>query len=203
MPVTLPGRLTIIERSGRNGRFCVGNLVTELGEFVVKDSTLDQYGQGTYAGRFVIARIYPKTYTFQNRLFIDIVATLDELVIDVDGVQEGKVETPPPASEPDPIEDSAKSTPSPSPAPASSKSTIEQPTVPTAEIAADSTDTEVSIDARLITLFGAEQAKSVTDRHPIKLDPAVDRALFRSQIQFLKDLGYRWQPVDQTWQPKS
>lgn len=34
----------------------------------------------------------------------------------------------------------------------------------------------------------------------VKLDPTVDRALFRRQVSRLKELGYRFQAPTQTWQ---
>jgi len=41
--IQLPGQLAIRTISGRNGDFNVGRLATSIGEFVVKDSMLDQY----------------------------------------------------------------------------------------------------------------------------------------------------------------
>lgn len=44
----LTGHLTIRTIDGRNGPFNVGRLLTEIGEFAVKEALLDQYEPGRY-----------------------------------------------------------------------------------------------------------------------------------------------------------
>ena len=57
--IKLPGVLHIRIITGRNGDFRVGRLVTDIGEFAVKDAELDQYDEGRYEGYFGISQIYP------------------------------------------------------------------------------------------------------------------------------------------------
>jgi hypothetical protein len=51
----------------------------------------------------------------------------------------------------------------------------------------------------LVKLFGAELGAKVWKREGIKLDPTVDRSLFREQRDHLKELGYRFDAKAQAW----
>ncbi len=53
-PIVVSGQLSIRTIHGRNGPFCVGYLVTPIGNFAVKDAELEQYPEGKYDGEFVI-----------------------------------------------------------------------------------------------------------------------------------------------------
>ena len=55
--VNLPGNLYSREVKGRNGGFSVGRLVTDIGEFVLRDPFLERYGEGCYRGEFGIAEV--------------------------------------------------------------------------------------------------------------------------------------------------
>ena len=70
------GNLYIRSVRGRNGDFSVGRLVTDIGEFVLRDEFLGQYGEGHYQGEFGIAEIYPASYVAGGRLGLEIRATL-------------------------------------------------------------------------------------------------------------------------------
>ncbi len=48
---------------GRSGDFSVGSLLTNIGEFSVKDPMLEQYSEGEYQGEFLISKIFPSSYT--------------------------------------------------------------------------------------------------------------------------------------------
>jgi hypothetical protein len=41
MSITIAGKLTVIERNGRNGTFTVSELITEIGTFKLKNRVLD------------------------------------------------------------------------------------------------------------------------------------------------------------------
>jgi hypothetical protein len=43
MSIRINGTLVIKEIKGANGKFCVGDLTTPIGEFKVKESILDQF----------------------------------------------------------------------------------------------------------------------------------------------------------------
>ena len=82
MSISLPGTLRIKRINGSHGPFCVGDLETEIGEFRVKDAVLDQFDEGTYAGQFWIAQIFPWSYTAYGRMVIEIRAKLADLQIE-------------------------------------------------------------------------------------------------------------------------
>ena len=54
--IKLQGKLKTKVIHGRNGDFTVGAIVTDIGEFAVKDPLLDQFTEGEYEGEFVIAK---------------------------------------------------------------------------------------------------------------------------------------------------
>jgi len=63
-------------------------------------------------------------------------------------------------------------------------------------VAGDETESvEPDEETRLAELFGELWPLGPE----LKLDPTVDRARFRRQRDALKELGYRFQPVGQTW----
>ena len=171
----LSGVLTIRTINGRNGPFNVGRLVTDIGEFSVKDTLLDQYEEGKYEGDFGISRIYPSYYLAGGRLVVEVRATLESMALA--GIDELTVEDVVPAVEPDPIEE-ARPTATP------------QPDAPVDESAGESGDDD---DARLFGELWPLGEK-------VKLDPTVDRARFRRQKDRLKSLGYRFQPLGQFWE---
>lgn len=51
----------------------------------------------------------------------------------------------------------------------------------------------------LLALFGTELVDLVWDGNEVKLDPTVDRALFRNQRDRLKELGYVFDAKSQAW----
>lgn len=171
----LSGVLTIRTINGRNGPFNVGRLVTDLGEFSVKDTLLDQYEEGKYEGDFGISRIYPSYYLAGGRLVVEVRATLETMALA--GIDELTAEDVAPAVEPDPIEETPPAT-LPQPAP-----TGDEPTE------GDDEDPDVRLFGELWPL-GAK----------VKLDPTVDRARFRRQKERLKSLGYQFRPLGQFWE---
>ena len=95
-----------------------------------------------------------------------------------------------PAVPPDAITDQAPATPARS---VSEEQPAVQPT---------SSDVELD-DIELLAIFGDELAELIRDGQPVKLDPSVDRALFRSQRDWLgKRLGYSFRAASQTWHIK-
>ena len=177
---TCEGSLNIRVIHGRNGAFSVGRLSTPIGEFTVKDTVLDQYEEGSYAGNFSIERVYPTSYVSGNRRIMEVRASLagfsldevdEECVIDepeADPVETASVQpvvlTKPPRTEPEP---------------------------PLTETDDEDPDRQ---------LFGAEIHAQVAGLDgPVKLDPTVDRDLFRKQRDRLKELGYRFDFKEQSW----
>jgi hypothetical protein len=111
--IKLSGTLFIRNVVGRNGAFSVGRLVTDIGEFAVKDALLDQYNEGRYEGEFGISRIYPSSYSAQNRMVIEVRAVLETMAL----AAIDELPPPPeaPLTEPDPLESEPTLAPAPVP----------------------------------------------------------------------------------------
>jgi hypothetical protein len=55
-------------------------------------------------------------------------------------------------------------------------------------------------EGELQEVFGAELTALIAARQPVKLDPSVDRSLFRSQRDWLgQRLSYSFRAASQTW----
>lgn len=207
--IKIPGTLEVKTIRGGNGDFNVGELQTAIGEFKIKDKILEQFQSGSYPGEFLISKIYPHSYTWYGKITIEIRAMLADVMLDSD--DPGDSETATQATEPDPA-DEERSSPSiatqseaatpkvlsaeeapPPPAASAPFATAEQPT-------ASSVPFE---DSELLEVFGAELTELIKARQPVKLDPSVDRALFRSQRDWLgKRLNYCFRAASQTWHVK-
>lgn len=80
MAVAIAGKLNIIERKYKNGSgsFYIGELETEIGNFSIRNDALMQFNPGSYAGNYMITRIYPHTSPGPaNRIFLETRAELD------------------------------------------------------------------------------------------------------------------------------
>ncbi len=177
----ISGALSIRTINGRNGDFAVGRLVTEIGEFSVKDTILDQYDEGKYEGEFGISRIYPAHYIAGNRLIVEVRAVLESVALT--GI-DNQLDSDPAMviTEPDPVDEVQ---PKPLAQP-------EQHSEPAALDTDTESDGDIDPDVRL---FGTLWPLGPS----IKLDPTVDRSLFRQQRNRLKELGYSFQAVGQIW----
>lgn len=187
--VTLPGILYIRTIHGRNGAFSVGRLATEIGEFAIKDALLEQYDEGRYEGQFGISRIYPFSYFAQNRMVVEIRATLETLALAaIEDLPEGQDE---PIQEPDPIDSEPSAAHVPEP---------QIPPVPTGPGEEGGYWRGTQMALGLLDgdepLFGTLWPLG----RSVKLDTTVDRALFRQQKDRLKALGYRFKSLGQSWE---
>ena len=126
--IRVTGTLIVNRRQGRNGYFSVGDLVTDIGEFKVKDAVLDQYEPGEYKGDFIIKWIEPHSNTWRGRVYIENRATLQDIII-FDAVEDrGAAEASAEAMRPpetEPIEES----------PCSSERPADVPCTPCVEMA--------------------------------------------------------------------
>ena len=210
MSITIEGSLRIKRINGSNGPFCVGDLNSEIGEFRVKDSVLDQFEEGVYAGRFTVSRIFPWSYSANGRMVLEVRAKLDDLQIS-DGSEQVIPESP---QEPDPADEpkaqSAGVAAPEDPAPAAPTGTAGQTEATEATEATDAESepaqqecaapgTEAGDEA----LFGEELFALVAEREPVKLDPNIDdRRRFRQQRDRLKHgLDYGFIAEQQAWYP--
>lgn len=197
--IKIPGRLSVKTIHGRNGPFNVGRLATSLGEFTVKDPQLDQFSEGVFEGEFLVEQIRPASYIAGGRMVVEIRAKVGEMLLSDDGV----LVTP--SSEPhfdsaelDPLEEATQSGPLPAEPPG-------EPSPPpsvTSEAAEESglqpsqgPDMQGHMQDPDAALFGHLWPIANT----VKLDPTIDRGLFRQQCQRLKELGYQFQGRTQTW----
>lgn len=185
MTIRISGILTVKEIKGANGRFCVGDLNCPLGEFKVKEPILDQFEEGVYQGDFLIERFFLSSYVWRGKSTTDIRARVMEVFLDT--AEEGKVDEV--QTEPDPI--------STEPAVAIGDAPVQ------AVVVSDSCGDDKSPEYQeLLSVFGPELVKQVFGRKELKLDPTVDRTLFRAQRDRLKAMGYIFDAKSQSWQMK-
>jgi hypothetical protein len=194
MSITIHGVLSVKSIQGRNGAFSVGDLRTEIGEFRIKDALLDEYEQGQYTGRFVIASIFPHSYVHQGRVSIEVRAKLQEILLD-----EADVSTSPPVEVPerDPLDEESSTLMT---APSSSVSVPESPLASDDPAESAKPSTSASADSASLSIFDDDvQALIAAGVEMVKLDPTIDRNLFRRQRDALKALGYAFNPAFQSW----
>lgn len=198
MSVTLSGVLSIKSVQGTRGAFSVGDLSTEVGNFRIKDALLDEFDPGQYHGRFVIGHIFPSSYTWRGKVSVEIRAKLLEILLD-------ETPAPMPSSsstsvehEPDPIDEPPQSvehaperiaTRTPAPVGAAPLANAAAPETLPADVSAGRGD--VLFDEALQAIIDAGG--------PVKLDPTIDRELFRKQRDALKAMGFRFDATAQHW----
>jgi len=193
-------------KQGRFGDFCVADLISDIGEFKVKDPLLDQFNDGEYTGTAWISEIYLAQYIAWGKAITEIRARLHDLQLNSMG------ELPPEAgpSEPDPAEEvpAARRTQQPQPAVAPADTATahiadlkqrlqELGRKPKTTATEPKTETP---DKAYKELFGDLWA-DITNRAPVKFDPTVDRLVIRQQSAAMHKLGYEFKPIEQTWYP--
>lgn len=190
----LSGTLAIRTIHGTRGAFNVGRLLTEIGEFAVKDSLIEEYDEGRYKGEFGIIAITPSTYFAAGRTVVEVRARLGSIALEDIAALAGDDRSP--ITEPDPIESEPVSTGQVSIDTDTAESAVATFDTAVATEGSDSLDTPDDAEHALQTLFGSLWPLEAR----VKLDPTVDRGLFRTQRDRLKELGYRFQPVGQVWE---
>jgi len=203
--IKIPGRLTVRTIHGRNGPFNVGRLAASIGEFVIKDPQLDQFSEGVFEGEFLLLEIRPASYFAGGRLVVEVRAKVGEMLLTEDGMLVTQHGPRFDSAEMDPLEEEAAPAPPVPPAPpAPGQGEPMAPPAPPPQVdagegpgpqapEAQASSQEANPDAEL---FGLVWPLGQS----VKLDPTVDRALFRRQVSRLKELGYRFQAPTQTWQ---
>ncbi|MBK6742576.1 MAG: DUF3275 family protein [Hydrogenophilales bacterium] len=176
--ISIQGKLSIKEVSGKSGSFCVGDLITDIGSFKVKDAILDQYSAGEYEGSFVIDEIFPSSYTWRGKVWVEVRARLSAIHVDSEP-DTPDTETLPETVEPDPAD--------------------EVPATRTEPTEAQTGGPDNSVPKSAASLFDDETQGLIAIGKPVKLDPTVDRGLFRSQRDALKGQGYRFDARTQLW----
>ncbi|MCL1861900.1 MAG: DUF3275 family protein [Proteobacteria bacterium] len=196
---TYPGKLVIKTLHGRNGDFNVGHLSIAIGNFVVKDTALEQYDPGEYEGEFVIGWVYPSAYISNGRSVTEVRASLNAMTISgIDDLSNEEAEKLTP-QEVDPIESEPKQVPPAAP------SKEEPPKAdPQEDRAPSSMESEAPAEAANATEVCDERDKKLFSTlwplgDVVQLDPTVDRQLFRDQRDRLKSLGYKFNGMSQDW----
>lgn len=199
MATRFEGSLQVKKINGHNGAFCIGELVTDIGVFKVKDPLIDQFEDGTYQGSFWVSRIYPYTYCAYGKVIIQIQAKLEDLQIDGESDLPADADLP---QEPDPLEEPVIEKPVKAPRPLPKPSAKPD----SRERQAQSTSTESQASAREtrkedddLALFGEELFELIRLGKPLKLDSTIDRMQLRRQIHRLGLIGYAFTAMTQTW----
>ena len=200
--IKIPGRLTVRTIHGRNGPFNVGRLAASIGEFVIKDPQLDQFSEGVFEGEFLLLEIRPASYFAGGRLVVEVRAKVGEMLLTEDGMLVTQHGPRFDSAEMDPLEEEAAPAP-PAPSMSGPGEPMAPPAPPPQVDAGEgpgpqapethAAGREANPDAELFGLLWPLGQS-------VKLDPTVDRALFRRQVSRLKELGYRFQAPTQTWQ---
>lgn len=191
--IKLSGTLAIRSISGSRGPFNVGRLYTEIGEFAVKDSLIEEYEEGRYKGEFGISNIFPHTYLSGGRAVTEIRARLASIALENIAALDTQDRAQP--VEPDPIEEAPAPAGKPVETVVAIAASAETGEAEAAVSADDAQSAQDLFEQTMSNLFG--EAWPLSDK--VKLDPTVDRGRFRQQRDALKELGYKFQPVGQAW----
>lgn len=195
--IKVNGQLAIRTIHGVNGDFNVGRLVTDIGDFVVKDAELEQYKEGKYDGEFDIARISPYSYNSNGRFVVEVRALLGGMVLsgidtltqsdanamathEVDPAEEEASKQTPLVTSGNPLQDT---TPFGEDVPVKPKRTNKPSTQASSEQLSDE------------DLFGIIWPLGEV----VKLDATVNRKIYRQQIARLNELGYTFDEKSQLW----
>ena len=186
----------------RNGPFCVADLITEFGEFKVKDPLLDQFDEGQYRGTVWISQIYLSQYIdTYGRAVTELRARLDDIQIDT----EADLPVEPVASiDIDPLEEvPVKSHKRPSALAAQGAKFESGQGQPAKRKPTQNRKTNLPVVGEIdLDLFGEEIYELLIHRKQVKLDPTIgDRVRFRSQTSRLHELNYEFTAKVQTWFP--
>lgn len=195
MAIHLKGTLVVRHISGSRGGFSVGDLLSEVGNFKVKDAFLDQYEEGKYQGTFLVTQIFPTSYVWKGKVITEVRANISEIFL-----EEAEEKAVPAAqSEPDPVSEQPVAHPVEQPSKEIAVEHSSEATPGGSDNPAPAADPG-NPDA---ILFGIELYALVVAGKPVKLDPTIDRGQFRNQRDRLKVLGYGFQSATQTWEPRT
>jgi len=191
--IQIEGRLTIKSMKGSRGTFCVGELVTDIGTFKVKDQVLDQYEEGTFHGNFMLSQVYLVSYMYFGRFNVEMRAKISEMTLEE---ADGRLVKPTASQsfDPDPLDE--KSSAQEAGGAAAHDTDTQAKMAPGSSVSIPAIDS-ASTDDR--DLFGSEIHALIERGEPIKLDPTIDRAVFRVQRDRLKQKGYSFEPTLQQW----
>lgn len=207
MPI-VHGQLRIKTCNGRYGKFNIGYLKSDLGQFTVKEKELDQYDEGKYEGDFDISYIELSNDKYFGKVEIGIRAFIQSMTITnaadltaedkaqitpqeadpvIEEVKQEAVVLPPMPIEPLQIESNVIKSVQP-------EVVAKTPVIAKTAAKVELTDIE-TIDPDL-KLFG-RSLWPLGDE--VKLDMTVERIILRAQRDRLNALGYEFEPIGQIW----
>jgi Protein of unknown function (DUF3275) len=187
------GTLSVKAISGRRGVFNVGKLLTDIGEFTIKDKALEQFDPGVYEGEFMIELIEAQATRWKGGYFNEVVAKIADGGYNINQDGAGIVDTST-QSEPDPL-DAERERNSRQVAAPFEASHQEQG----GSYKAKPKNLAVSL-AMDLSFYDAETLEAIQVLGVVKLDSSIeDRELFRKQRDGLKALGYRFNFKEQNW----
>lgn len=203
MSITIAGKLTVIERNGRNGTFTVGELITEIGTFKLKNRVLDQFPEGSYEGVFYITRIYNQSNFSKGQVWVSLYADLDWEALQILAQNHQEIDVPASLEASAIIEADAEST--------TNNSHVANPQVdlPLSPVSSEPTHSIeqsefTDSDDGLIDSMEKLQKSLENNATSIKIDASLDdRNLFRQLRESIKAQGYQFQATTQSWIKKS
>lgn len=219
--VRIDGTLVVKKiKNSRNGPFCVADLITDVGEFKVKDPVLDQFAEGEYKGTFWVSEIYLAPYVSFGRAVTEMRARLHDLQLrNTTGKPLSSDDSD---TEPDPMDEAPPTRVGRNKDAKGSKAPVKHPAIKVGRKGGAQThglDGEQSAQGDqsggnaeghagagtdLVDLFGEEIAGYIETQQSVKLDPTIDdRARFRSQTARLRELGYDFDAREQIWRQKA
>lgn len=207
-------------RGGRYGDFCVGELFHECCELKVKDSLLDQFEEGEYHGTVWISRIFLHQYIAYGKAITEMRGTLHDMQLD--SSSDAPIETE--VSEPDPLLEVPATSQTPAwPAPLPIQPIAQRPDAikslreqlqdrlsrvgqsdrqPAPSAPLSTPDRADEVEPMELPEVLQEYWEKIRALEPLKLDPTVDRSVFREQSKAMGQLGtYQFGFQDQTWYP--
>lgn len=208
--VKVHGQLRIKTLNGRYGRYNIGTLKSDLGEFNVKEKELDQYDEGKYEGEFEISYIELTNIKAYGRVEVGMRAFIQSMTITAADslTAEDKAQITPQEAEPiieevnqkanpvvlppkpiEPIQIASNVIKPVQPEPGAKTSTIAETPVKADVSVTQSTNPDQELFGRSLWPLGNE----------VKLDMTVDRIKLRAQRDRLQDLGYEFKAIGQVW----
>lgn len=201
-------------RQSRNGAFCVADLVTDFGEFKVKDPVLDQFEEGEYQGKVWISEIYLSQYVAYGKGVTELRARLHDVQITSESRQAIRRDPP----EVDPLDEApspqltnkrqghslsglksnAIKAPAKPPVDGSPAPSTATPGTEPASNAESATPARVA-ESGDAGMFSPDIIEQIEAGHSVKLDATVERAVLRAQAAELGRRGYRFDAKNQVW----
>lgn len=184
----IPGTLQVQYRNGRHGPFPDGLLLTEAGNFRVRDKLLETLEEGEYQGVFQVDAIDLYTYKWSGFGYPEVRTSIKAVIADYSFSgydKDGGFDDVPVYS--DPIEEDDEEDEE-----VAADADVPQPVQEIEPVAETSTSDTQSVMNELLK-------SDWTIGEPLKIDSTLPRATQRKIRALVKELGYNFDHTDQTW----